>query len=69
MSSVLETRTELNDALSTERILLQLQLIDDNNFKRAKKVLENIKKSERVTINKENEELFLLIKFQPVLRH
>ena len=55
----LETSTEPNDASSTERITLQLQLIDKNKLKRAKQVLEIIKKSERVTINKENEELYV----------
>ena len=64
----LETSTELNDALSTELFTLQSQLIDKTNLSEQKKVLENIKKSERVTINKENEE-FYVIKFQPVLRH
>ena len=33
--------------------------MDENKLKRAKKVLEIIKKSERVTINKENEELYV----------
>ena len=45
--------------MSSERITLQLQLIDKNKLKRAKKVLEFIKKSERVTINKENEEIYV----------
>ena len=31
-----EISTELNDDLSTERIMLQLQLMDKNKFKRAK---------------------------------
>ena len=53
----LETSIALNDALSTERITLQLQLMDENKLKRAKKYLEIIKTSERVTINKENENL------------
>ena len=55
----LETSTEPNDTLSTKRITLQLQLMDKKKLKRAKKVLEIIKKSERVTINKENEELYV----------
>ena len=55
----LETSTEPNNALSTERITLKLQLMDENKLKRAKKHLEIIKKSERVIINKENEELFV----------
>ena len=50
---------ELSEALSTERILLQLQLMDEHKFKRAKKVLEVIKKSERVKINKDNEEIYV----------
>ena len=33
----LETCTEPNDAFSTERITLQLQLMDKNKLKRAKK--------------------------------
>ena len=55
----LETSTEPNEASSTERITLQLQLMDENKLMRAKQVLEIIKKSERVTINKENEELYV----------
>ena len=56
----LETSTESNDPLSTKRITLQLQLMNKNNLKPAKKVLEFIiKKSEWVTINKENEELYV----------
>ena len=55
----LETSTEPNDALSTERITLQLQIIDENKLKRAKKFLQVFKKSERVTINKENEEFYV----------
>ena len=50
---------ELSEALSTERILLQLQLMDEHKLKRAKKVLEVIKKSERVKINKDNEEIYV----------
>ena len=38
--------------------MLQLQLMDENKLNRAKKVLEIIKMSERVIINKENEELY-----------
>ena len=52
----LETSAKLNDALSTKIIMLQLQLMDENKLKRAKKILENVKKSKRVIINKENEE-------------
>ena len=48
----LETSTELNDALSTELIVLLLQLMDKNKLKQAKKIPEIIKKSKRVTINK-----------------
>ena len=33
----LRTSTELHDALSTERITLQLQLMDENKLMRAKK--------------------------------
>ena len=54
-----ETSVKLNDTLSTERIMLQLQLMDENKLKRAKKVREIIKKSERVIINKENEEFYV----------
>ena len=64
----MEKSVELSEALSTERILLQLQLMDKHKLKRAKKVLEVIKKSERVKINKDNEE-FTLIKCQQVLKH
>ena len=49
----LETSTEVYDALSAERFTSQLQLMEENKLKRAKKVLQVIKKSERVTINKE----------------
>ena len=52
----LETSAKLNDALSTKIIMLQLQLMDENKLKQAKKILENVKKSKRVIINKENEE-------------
>ena len=55
----MEKSVELSEALSTERILLQLQLMDEHKFKRAKKVLEVIKKSERVKINKDNEEIYV----------
>ena len=55
----MEKSVELSEALSTERILLQLQLMDEHKFKRAKKVLEVIKKSERVQINKDNEEIYV----------
>ena len=48
----LETSTELNDASSTEPITFQLQIMDKNKLKRAKKILEIIKKSELVTIKK-----------------
>ena len=40
----MEKNTELSEALSTERILLQLQLRDEHKLKRAKKVLEVFKK-------------------------
>ena len=53
----LETNSELKDASSTERNMLQLQLMDENKLERAKKILKIIKKSERVKINKDNEEL------------
>ena len=49
----LETSTEPNDAFSTERTSLQLQLMEQNKLRRAKNVMEIITKSERVTINKE----------------
>ena len=39
--------------------MLQLQLMDKNNLKRAKKSLEFFKKSERLIVNKENEELYV----------
>ena len=55
----MEKSVELSEELSTERILLQLQLMDEHKFKRAKKVLEVIKKSERVKINKDNEEIYV----------
>ena len=55
----LETSTERKDALSTECITLKLQLMDKNILKRAKKLLEIIKKSERVTMNKKTEELYV----------
>ena len=55
----MEKSVELSEALSTERILLQLQLMDENKLKRAKKVLEVIKKSERVKINKDIEEIYV----------
>ena len=55
----MEKSVELSEALSTERILLQLQLMDEHKLKRAKKVLEVIKKSERVKINKDNEENYV----------
>ena len=55
----MEKSVELSEALSTERILLQLQLMDEHKFKRAKKVLEVIKKSERVKINKYNEKIYV----------
>ena len=55
----MEKSVELSEALSAERILLQLQLMDEHKFKRAKKVLEIIKKSERVKINKDNEEIYV----------
>ena len=45
----LETSTDLNDALSTERITIQLQRMDKKKLMRTKKVLANRKKSERVT--------------------
>ena len=48
--------------------MLQLQLMDENKFKREKKDMENIKKSERVVINKENEE-FYVDKVPTGLRH
>ena len=50
---------ELSEALSTERIRLQLQLMDKHKLKRAKKVREVIKKSERVKLNKDNEEIYV----------
>ena len=59
MKKKVETSAELRDALSTERIVLQLQLMDKNKLKRAKKVLENIVKSQRDKINKDNEELYI----------
>ena len=55
----LETSTEVYDALSAERITSQLQLMEENKLKRAKKVLQVNKKSERVTINKEIKELYV----------
>ena len=55
----MEKSVELKEALSTERILLQLQLMDEHKLKRAKKSLEAIKKSERVKINKDNEEIYV----------
>ena len=55
----METSVELSEALSKKRILLQLQLMDEHKLKRAKKVLEVIKKSERVEINKDNEEIYV----------
>ena len=42
----LETSTELNDALSTVRITLQLQLIDKNKLKRAGKKCWKLLKSQ-----------------------
>ena len=59
MKKKVETSAELRDALSTERIVLQLQLMDKNKLKRAKKVLENIVKSQRDKIDKDNEELYI----------
>ena len=55
----MEKNAELIEALSTERILLQLLLMDEYKLKRAKKLLEIIKKSERVKINKDNEEIYV----------
>ena len=49
----MEKSVELSEALSTERILLQLQLMDELKLKRARKVLEVMKKSERVKLNNE----------------
>ena len=45
----MDNNAKLSEVLSTEYILLQLQLMDAHKLKRAKKkVLEVIKKSERV---------------------
>ena len=55
----MEKSVELSEALSTEHILLQLQLMDEHKLKGAKKVLELIKKSERVKINKDNEKIYV----------
>ena len=54
----LETSSELNDVLSTARIMLKLQINDKNKLMRAKKKWKLFKKTVRVTINKENEELY-----------
>ena len=51
----MEKNAELSETLSTERILLQLQLMDKHTLNQVKKVLVVIKKSERVKINKDNE--------------
>ena len=38
VESELDTSAELNDALTTERIMLQLELMEEHNFTRAKKI-------------------------------
>ena len=48
--------------------LLQLQLMDEKKTKRLEIFLKVIEKSERVMMNRKNEEV-TLIKFQPVLKH
>ena len=54
----MERNAELSDeALSAERILLQLQLNDKNKIERSKKDHEVIKKSKCVIINLNHEEL------------
>ena len=55
----METNAQLSEALSNECIPFQLQLMDENKLQRAKKFLEVITKSERVKINKYNQELYV----------
>ena len=64
----MEKNAELSETLSTERILLQLQLMDKHTLNQAKKVLVVNKKSDRVKINKHNEKLTLM-KLQQVLKN
>ena len=53
-----ETLEEKNDS-QTENILGQLQVIEDKKFVRAKTIIEIIKISERVTINHDNEVIYV----------
>ena len=55
----MEKNAEFSEAFSTERNRLQLELLDEHKLKRAKKVFEVIKKSERVKVYKDNEEIYI----------